>query len=186
MKEAQRRTIYNNYNLWDDYEEFARENLADNGNENPSNDEIWEEIYLQDSFNWDDEKERLENFFAEGTWILRGINEFWYGRKEAGIIFTDFMDMFNKATTDCDYVHIYDENGHLFLKCSHHDGTNFYEIKKVTDKGIDYIDRWKDNWNDKRTEEYIHDRVMEKYSTLPHFAHTVYGCLKVEYKKVAT
>ena len=37
---------------------------------------------------------------------------------------------------------------------------------------------------DKRTEEYVHDKVMERYSILPHFAHTVYGCPKVEYKKV--
>ena len=184
MKEAQRRTIYNNYDLWEDYEEYVRENLLDR-EEEVTDDAIWEEIYEQDNLNWQDEKERLIDFFEGSTWILQGYSGRWNGTHRGGYIFTDFMEMFQKATKDCDYVHIYDENGHLFLKCSHHDGTNLYEIKKVTDKGIDYIDRWENDWDDKRTEEYIHDRVMERYSTLPHFAHTVYGCPKVEYKKLA-
>ena len=153
MREAQRRTIYNNYDLWGDYEEFARETLSEY-DENPSDDAIWNVINDEDAFNWDCEKERLEDFFNDGsTWILRGTNGRWNGTFEAGTIFTDFMEMFREVMTDCDYVHMYDENGN--------------------------------DWNDRRTEEYIHDRVMERYSTLPHFAHTVYGCPKVEYKKVA-
>ena len=184
MREAQRRTIYNNYDLWEDYEEFARE-ILEEYDEEPSENAIWNVINDQDSANWQDEEERLKEFFDDGsTWILQGYSGRWNGTHKGGYIFTDFMDMFRKATTDCDYVHLYDENGHFYLKCSHHDGTNLYEIKKVTEKGINYIDRWENDWNDKRTEEYIHDRVMERYSTLPHFAHAVYGCPKVEYKKM--
>lgn len=95
------------------------------------------------------------------------------------------MEMLSETTEDCDYIRIYDENGHLFLKCSHHDGTNLYEIKKVTKRGIDYIDKWESNWSDNRSEEYIHDQIMKRYSVLPHFMHTVYGCPKIEYKKAA-
>ncbi len=184
MREAQTRTIYNNYDLWEDYAECAKENCIKNGMEATENN-IWDEIYLQDSLNWNDEKETLIDFFEGSTWILQGYSGRWNGRYRGGYIFTDFMEMFYKATKDCDYIHIYDENGHLFLQCSHHDGTNLYEIKKVTEKGESYIERWEDNWNDRRTEEQVHDAVMERYSTLPHFAHIVYGCPKIEYKKVA-
>lgn len=185
MKEAQERTIYNNYNLWEDCLEDAKETLIANGIENPTEEEIWEEIYFIDSINWEEEKERLVEFFKNNTWILQGYTGRWDGNYKGGFIFTDFEEMFDRATKDCGYIHIYDENGHLFLKCSHHDGTNLYEIKKVTEKGINYIDRWEYDWNDKRTEGYVHNKVMKRYSILPHFAHMVYGCPKVEYKKAS-
>ena len=95
----------------------------------------------------------------------------------------DFEEMLNKAAKDCDYIHLYDKNGHLYLKCSHHDGTNYYEIKKVTDRGVEYLANWKDNWDDNRTEQYVHNQIMERYSVLPHFGHKVYCWPKIEWKK---
>lgn len=67
------------------------------------------------------------------------------------------------------------------LKCSHHDGTNCYEIKKVTQAGIDYYKARDDEcWRN----EIIHERTFatNRLTGLPHFAHTVYGCKKVEYE----
>lgn len=180
MLVAKRRTIYNNYNLWEDYLEAAKEILSER-NEEITDNAIWEEIYEQDNLNWQDEKERLVEFFEGSTWILQGYSGRWDGNHRGGHIFTDFMEMFQKATEDCEYIHIYDENGHMFLKCSHHDGTNLYEIKRVTDRGIKYLENWEYDWDDKRTEEYVHDKIMERYSTLPHFAYKVYGCPKVDY-----
>lgn len=183
MREPQTRTIYNNYDLWEQYQEFAKETLSEY-EEEPSEDSIWNVINDEDSVNWECEKERLEEFFDDGsTWILCGTNGRWNGTFEAGTIFTDFMDMYREAMTDCDYVHLYDENGHFYMQCSHHDGTNYYEIKKLTDKGIKYLENWEENWDDKRSERYVHDQIMKKYSTLPHFAHKVYGCSKLQWKK---
>jgi len=183
MKEPLTRTIYDNYDLWDQYSEFAKETLSEY-EEEPSEDSIWNVINDEDSTNWECEKERLEEFFNDGsTWILRGTNGRWNGTFEAGTIFTDFMDMYREAMTDCDYVHLYDENGHFYMQCSHHDGTNYYEIRKLTDKGIEYLKNWEENWNDKRSERYIYDQIMKRYSTFPNFAHKVYGCPKVEWKK---
>ena len=187
MREPVTRTIYNNYCLWETYpDEYIKEVLIEDGytEEEITDDMIWNTRYSYDEYDWEDAKITLTDFFDGETWILRGTNGLWYGRVEAGTIFTDFMEIFYKATKDCDYINIYDENGHFYLECSHHDGTNCYEIKKVTDKGIAYLENWENNWNDKRTEQYIHDKIMEKYSVLPNFAHKVYGCPKVEYKKV--
>ena len=41
----------------------------------------------------------------------------------------------------------------------------------------------KERWDDKRTERYIHAQIMKRYSILPNFAHKVYGCPKVQWKK---
>lgn len=185
LREPVQRIIYDNYYLWDDENvAYAKEDLEDEGNNNPTEEDIWEKISDIDASNYDDEMERLEEFFDDGsTWILRGTSGRWDGTYEAGIIFTDFVSTFRKAIQDCDYIKLYDENGHFYLMCSHHDGTNHYEIKKLTEKGVKYLENWEEDWDDKRTERYIHDMIMKKYSVLPHFAHKVYGCPKVQWKK---
>jgi len=181
-KTPKKRTIYDNYNV-DEYMEEAKQYLIDNDNENPSEEEIWSECYIIDELNWNDAKWELEKFFDNGSkWILQGFTGRWYGAARGGFLFDNFMDAYNKATKDCDYVHIYDENGHFYIQCSHHDGTNLYEIKEVTEDGIGYLERWEDNWNDKRSEEYVHDMIMRKYSRLPGFAHKIYGCKRIEFE----
>ena len=188
MKQAKKRTIYNNYDLWEDLSDDARDFLIDEKemNEDEITDEdIWNEIYAMDENYWDDEKYHFEKFFDNGsTWILSGCIERWNGSYEGGFIFKSFSEMIRKAGQDCDYFHFYDENGHFYLQCSHHDGTNLYEIKKLTKKGEEYYDRWVYG-TDLRSEHYVYDMIMRRYSILPHYLHTVYGCPKVEYKKEA-
>lgn len=187
LREPVQRTIYDNYDLWDDENvTYAKEDLEDEGNDNPTEEDIWEKISDIDASNYDDEMERLGEFFDDGsTWILIGTSGRWDGTYDVGTIFTDFVSTFRKAIQDCDYIKLYDENGHFYLTCSHHDGTNHYEIKKLTEKGVKYLENWEEDWDDKRTERYIHDMIMKKYSVLPHFAHKVYGCPKVQWKKEA-
>ena len=185
MRKPERRTIYNNYDLWGDYEEDAREYFESTYGEQPTEEELWNVIYSFDEDYWSEIKNKLKEFFSEGTYILRGVVGRWNGAFEAGTVFTGFMEMFSKAAKDCDYVHIYDENGHLYLQCSHHDGTNLYEIKKLTEKGEQYLENWEySGWGDKRSERYVHDQIMKRYSVLPHFSHKVYGCSKVVYNKI--
>ena len=69
---------------------------------------------------------------------------------------------------------------YLYLDCTHHDGTNSYEIKKLTDKGIAYLSNYENNWDGTRSLQYVHDKIMESYSVLPNFAHKVYGLPKRE------
>jgi len=175
------RTIYDSYNLYETYGEDAKETLKIQGMPNPDEDAIWSEIAEIDAKCWENVKHELERFFNDGsTWIIFGMTERWNGKFQSGHIFKDFMDTYLTATKSCDYSHIYDENGHLYLKCSHHDGTNCYEIKKLIDKGVDYLQRWEDNYDDTRNERYVHDRLVQVYSVLPNFVHNVYGLPKVE------
>ena len=183
MKKAKQRIIFNNYNLWEDYAEDARESLIFNGVKNPLENGIWEEIYCMVDLEWSDTLQELKTFFDGKTWLAFGTCGLWHGNVAAGTIFTDFEKFFYKAIKDCDYWKIYDENGHLYLECSHHDGTNFFEIKEVTEKGVEYLENWEYNFNDKRSEEYVHQKVVEKYSRLPWYAAKEWGCKKIEYEK---
>lgn len=188
-KLPKKRTIYDNYNLRKTYpDEDVMEMLIDRGYEkNDITDEImWEERYSQDEFDWEYAEFELKNFFLNNgnKWMLFGEVGRWDGVYKAGTLFETFNDFFYEATKDCNYINFYDENGHLYLTCTHHDGTCHYEIKEVTDKGIEYLENWECNWNDKRTEEYVHKQIFNRYSRLPHFAHKVYGCKKVEYEPI--
>ena len=137
---------------------------------------------------WDFLKEDLQKFFdkTDGTaWIAVGTVGRWDGTRAAGVIFDEFNDFFYRATKDCDYWSFYDINGHLYLECSHHDGDNQFEIRRITKTGMRYYRNWECNWNDKRSKQYIHQKIMEKYSVLPHFAHTIFAYPKQEFIKIA-
>lgn len=164
--------LFSNY--LEDYlsEEEAKELLAENGNDNPTADEIW-------WFAEEDKEFERECFFEEFQWYLdkytfiaTGTCGLWYGRVAGGKVINGMKDFYS-LITDCDYVKITDNNGHLMVKASHHDGTNYFELRKLNDKGVDFYNR----------NDYTYDRkeLCEKlftstYSKLPRLAKELYGC----------
>ena len=179
---SKKRLIYSNYDLMEMRGEVV-ETLKEEGNENPTEEEIYNAIIEWDEILFDDLKHELRSFVNGSKWILQGYIGRWDGKYHGGFIFDNADNMIRKVLSGCDYYEFYDENGHFYIKCSHHDGTNIYEVKKVTAAGNKYIERWEENWNDKRKEEYVHNKVMERYSTLPHFLHIMYGSPKYQYEK---
>ena len=186
-KIAKTRVIYDNYELWETYpDEEMIENLVRRGylRDEIVDDDIWEERNSCDGNDWIKAKRKLKEFFLNGNkWMIFGEIARWNGVFKAGMLFETFDEFFYKATSDCHYWKFYDENGHLYLTCSHHDGTCHYEIKELTDKGIQYLENW-EYGNDDRTEEYVHTRIFNKYSRLPRFAEKVYGCKRFEYEPI--
>lgn len=182
---AKERVIYSNYDLWEDYAESAKEYLMEEYPEDgePSENAIWEEIYTEDSINWEDEFAQLQEYFDGVSLICFGSVGRWDGSFPGGRVFYDFKTLFFDATEDCAYWKLWDENGHLYLECSHHDGTNSFEIKTINDTAVHFIDNWEYSPDDNRTEEEIHKIIVESnfFSALPHYAHNVFGCPK--YKK---
>lgn len=182
---AKERIIFDNYDIWNSYpDKYIREALHDNGieDEDITDRMIEDERYLYIECDWDDAKRELEKFFDGKTLLLFGSVGRWNGVVTGFETYNDFMNMFYAATEDCDYWKFYDENGHLYLHCSHHDGSCSYEIKILSDDGYDYLKRWEYNWNDKRKSSQIGKQLVEKYSRLPHFCHNVYGHKKIEYE----
>jgi hypothetical protein len=184
MKNAKQRVIYDNYDLWEQYAEDARAALElDYNPEEITDCMIWDEIYFYDENTWGEEFHALSDFFDGKSCLLVGTVGRWNGTFSAGTVFYDFEKMFYEAVKDCDYWKIWDENGRFFLECSHHDGTNMFEIKEITDKGISLLDKWEYDFNDPRTEEQIHETIFNNnfYSRLLHYAHKQWGCKKEEY-----
>ena len=109
MREPKKRIIYSNYDL-DEMFDDARQEVIDRGEE-PTEAVIWNEIYEMDNLNWEEEKERLTDFFEGGKWIAMGTCGRWNGTFPVGFVFTDFMEFFNKLSRDCDYYEFSDPDG---------------------------------------------------------------------------
>lgn len=172
-----KRTIYDNYYLWETYTdedmtELARDNGLIEEDEEPSDDLLWRLRYDEDSFEWEEVKAELDKFFKGKTVIFFGSFGTWRGSFDGGKV-GDFDDLFNDAVRDCDYIKFTDDNGALFLECSHHDGTNYFQIKELTGAGVEYYDRWQYG-TDGRTERDAHRQIIRRYSHRPHFFKAVY------------
>lgn len=185
MKNAAIRTIYNNYDIYetypDDYiiecalscEWVNPEDITDSLINTLRDEQITEDYNMIIG--------ELLNFFTNVDKVVTiGEAGFWYGRRAACVI-GDFETVFYKIVADCDYINIFDKNGHLYIEASHHDGTHVFEIKTVTAAGVNYYDNWNYNWNNSKSECQIIQRIFNNYSRLPHVYHELYGGKKIEY-----
>ena len=171
-------TIYSNYYGWISEDEIKQElidcELVESEDEITDN-MVWDEMYFLEEMYWNDVKYELEKFFANGSaWLLTGSIDRWDGRYRGGYIFHTF-DEFCKCFRDCDYIEITDNKGHFEIKCSHHDGTNFYEVKRVSNFGYEWYNNHGCYIYDA---EKVHTKMWDNnfMTALPHFARDVYGC----------
>lgn len=173
--------IFDNYDP-DEYREAAIENLLENCSYSDAADipesEIYEEINFLTEIYWDDERHMMENYFDRKTLLVCGSVGRWNGKFAAGKIIT--YDELWKCWADCDYISIYDKGGHFYIEASHHDGTNCFEVKILTEKGAEIYERWENyssRWENLNERE-VHEKLWKnaKYSHIPHYAREVFGC----------
>lgn len=176
MKKENIVTIYDNYDVFSLYEEDAKSYLTEEGNEDPTERQIADEVYFMDKCEWEDAKMLLMEFFDNGRiWIVCGSVERWNGTRDGGMLFTDFFNMLEKVGKDCEYFRFYDEDGHFYLQCSHHDGTNHFEIRRMTKGGMDLYNDWDYDFKDTRSEREMMTELFDRYSELPNFAKEMFG-----------
>ena len=176
-KEWKERIIFDNTDVTEGYE-AAKEYLLEETEEESSEEEIWNFYNEETTNDWDAEMQMLAEFIknsANGFLVVGEVRR-WNGQFPGGKICNSLSEL-SDAWRDCQYVKIYDVNGHFYIKCSHHDGTNFFEMKELTEKGKIYTQT---HW-DVDTREF-HQILWNstKYTHLPHYAHQVYGCPKRE------
>ena len=172
------RIIFNNYDFNEEdiinsilemNEELTREDIT--------TEMIYDEWYDQERFWFEYIYSDLVNFFDGKKIICFGNIGRWNGYFDCGEIFDDFEKAFYKMTKDCEYIKIYEDKNHFYIDCSHHDGNNHYEIKVLTDRGIEYYD----NWNyclwmgDKRSEADVHTQIIKRYSKIPRYCKSMWG-----------
>lgn len=125
----------------------------------------------QDYSDWNDTKTALENIFKNDYYLMTGYCGTWHGNLDGGT-FIFSMNDFMSAISHLEDIRIIDRNGHLIVEGSHHDGSDRYELKRLTRKGYLLADS-----NYFAHDKHLHETIMNNnfYSALPYFAKHVYG-----------
>ena len=152
------------------FEEYAEEEGWESVDDIPDS-VVFHEIDEDNRIEWEDFTYELERILKDGEYILTGTCGRWDGRAEGGNFIHNIHD-FYKCIGHLDKIKFYDENGHFYIYGYHHDGSDFYELKKLTRKGYEYASN---NY-------FAHDRQVHRtitscnlYSALPRIAERLYG-----------
>lgn len=130
-----------------------REACEANGWEVPeeNSNDYWEKVNWIREPEWDDFLANLKysKVFPKRV-VVVGSAGLWYGRRT--IVPTvcnteDLQKFWGKFAINGDYeYHIgYDEDG-LFISVPHHDGTNCYHIREITEEGEKYLEKCEENY----------------------------------------
>ena len=157
--------LFDNYDT-DRYEEDAREYLEESG-DGYTESELYNliNLYIEEDYEWLDQTMKK----LEGPLIVSGSVGRWDGKYSGSQIYSDWSEFIREFGKDCDYFKIYTEKGKLYVKCSHHDGTNFCEVKTLTDRGQNYLENWEYDL-DARTSKYPQNEVMRRLFTNSRYA----------------
>lgn len=132
---------------------------------------VYYEIDEERRHDWEAFVAELDSMFDEDCYLLTGVCGRWNGPAEGGKFIHSTQDLLD-AIRHLDYIKVYDENGHFLISGYHHDGSDSYELKKLTKKG------WEFAYNNYFAHDrYLHTTIMKNnfFSKLPRMAERLYG-----------
>lgn len=131
---------------------------------------VYHEMELTKRSEWDDFMIDLDYIFSTDTYLLTGTCGRWYGPAQGGK-FISCTDELLDCIRHLDYIKFYDKDGHFYIKGYHHDGSDSYEMKRLTKKGYEFAGR-----NYFAQDQELHTTIMNCnfYSALPQIAKRLY------------
>lgn len=136
MKKNKKVTLYSN-EITKEKVEYARQCLRDENGEVPSNNDLLNFINADDDISWDVFECEYKEYFNTNNFVVKANLERWNGRFDSSKIMTGGWNDFLKLIK-YDIVEIVDNNGHLEIVGTHHDGRDYLEIRELTRKGDEY------------------------------------------------
>lgn len=82
----------------------------------------------------------------------------WDGRSKGGKVI-ETLDEFYSLLKDCDIIKVEQDEKALYITATHHDGTNYYTLRELTQKGLDYY--YNEEGNPDLTDEELHETLMK-------------------------
>lgn len=162
---------YNGYDFEDMKKSLAECNECDI--KSITDNEVWDAISEEEDEMYSNAKWELKSIFGDNEKVIVcGSCGTWRGKFDAMNIFDNIEKALYACVKDCDYIKIEVEGRKVKVKSSHHDGTNYFEIKKVTDKGKRLYDNW--NYQDSPCNNDLSEyEILEKIWNNSHYSHLV-------------
>lgn len=153
MKKAKKINEIWNYDTCAYDKEEMKQEYEEIYEETPSEEEL--ERFIEDTNDMflDDERSNVEFYekqYGQKTYIILADLGLWDGRAEGGKIIKGLWNAISKCFED--YNHIYEYRRRLCVDAIHHDGTNHFQIKELTPKGLDYVEN----------HQYMSDRELHQ------------------------
>ena len=132
---------------------------------------VFDQMSFEDDLDWQYVKDELSSMFQTHCYLLTGYCGTWRGNLDGGKFIHSINDLMN-AISHLDDIRITDHNGHFIIEGSHHDGSDRYELKRLTNKGYLLADRYYF-----ARDRELHNTIMKNnfYSALPRFGKVIYG-----------
>jgi len=141
--------FFDNYET--DYLEIAREEYKESYGEDftPSEERVYAYAEIIERNDWDDAVRDVDDLLSDNV-VVTGTVGLWDGNYDGGRVYS-FRDvkhgtLWDKILSDigkdCVYFKISLSGGVIHVKCTHHDGTNYFEIRNLTDAGWAAYDDW--------------------------------------------
>ena len=173
MKKAKKINEIWNYDTYSYDKEEMKQEYEEIYEEIPSEEEL--ERFIEDTNNMflDDERSNVEFYekqHGQKTYIILADLGLWDGRAEGGKIIKGLWNAISKCFED--YNHIYEYRRRLCVDAIHHDGTNHFQIKELTPRGLEYIEK-----NPYMPDRELHQHLFRDshYSNEVKLFKTIYG-----------
>lgn len=129
-------------------------------------DMIWESLNDQWREDWHYFEAALKEELKGGCFILTGTCGRWNGNADCGAFIQSFQDLM-RGLKHLDTLKFYERNGHFYIEGHHHDGSDYYEMKRLTNKGLQLAEKY-----DYAQDRHLHKTIMSYnfFSALPRFA----------------
>ena len=165
MKKAKKVKEIWSFNTYDWDREEMKQEYEEVYEETPDEEELDRFIEDTNDMYLNDERNNVEFYekqHGQKTYIILADLGLWYGHAEGGKIIKGLWN----AISECfeDYNHIYEYRRRLYVDAIHHDGTNHFQIKELTPKGLDYVEN----------HQYMSDRELhQRLFRDSHYSHEV-------------
>ena len=123
-------------------QEECREAYEESYGCTPTEEELYEFMEKSNAYPLDDiisEIRSHERSHGAKSYVVLAKLGLWNGPADGGKIIHGLSSVIQECFED--YNRLCVEGRRLKISASHHDGTNTFEIKELTDKGVDYADR---------------------------------------------
>lgn len=157
--------IYNDFDkdgYLTDAREWLGEQFIQGDLDEITRDDIENEIQGRLDDDWYNYIERnLINDIEQNHFVCSGTLGLWDGTYDGGGVLKNRSDFFSLLDG---YTIIDDEDGRLFVTSIHHDGSNKFELRRLTDLGREYYEKYGDVF-ERRT--LVKDLWSDKFSETP-------------------
>lgn len=113
----------------------------------PSDQDVLDQIRFDEEIQWDGLKYELKNNTqAQQPCVVTGQLGLWHGNVTIEPkVFDNIYGAVMACVHNMDYITIKQINGYIEVNCTHHDGTNVFEIHLLNNKGIKATENYNSN-----------------------------------------